>query len=492
MSFHHGTSTAKKYTDDFAEMPMSILWPRIITTSPLAKSLATVYTNISASKIAHVDINASFDTSLQIPQANSTPYVPTPTEPQMPGLWLATSSMLEEDSAGAISPHSALLLLEDKETLLKDIEGDNKELAGPLSFFIRELTPTKSLQKLSTRFELLLPDMNLHLPDMQFLARHLIYWRRARAIAPLHIRNIYIVSPNCDLRQLKDATPAFAQRFQALPSLPKMLQLLSAKPIQYGYLIPSHDHKPAYMEILAWLLRGGWVTQLRTFAWVKVTPEIKATVAAQMKRQEKIAKAKKERAERKEKGSMGSDSAPSTMRRKSLPDEESAAESQPSRKSSIQIQSPRLSGLLSPPRPPSDAGSNSSGRTAVHVSQLHMPSPALKPSPLSAVDNLPNSPTDLEEDVASVIAPLDSSGFEQSLVLSPHKANTEESRWLEEVGKSLSDQELREVWPVLCKYFDGRWAFEEIAAREGWKRSRASNLLGRLEKEGVLCVVRHW
>ena len=117
------------------------------------------------------------------------------------------------------------------------------------------------------------------------LSSHLIYWRRARAIPPLHQRNIYIVSPNCDMAALSDAIPAYAARFPTLPSLPKMLAALSGQGRQYRNFIPSKDHREAYLEILAWLMKGGWITQLRTFAWVRVPAEVKAGVA----REERLA-----------------------------------------------------------------------------------------------------------------------------------------------------------------------------------------------------------
>jgi hypothetical protein len=61
-----------------------------------------------------------------------------------------------------------------------------------------------------------------------------------------------------------------------------MLQGLSGQPRPYFYLMPTKDHRQAYMEILAWLMRYGWVTQVRTFGWVLVSREVKGAVAAQL------------------------------------------------------------------------------------------------------------------------------------------------------------------------------------------------------------------
>lgn len=537
---------------------MSVLWPKIMQKSLLAKAIANVYNSIASNKIAHVSVGSSFDASIQIPQAISTPFVPTPVEPQLPGLWLTTALMLDDQDGGAaLSPHAGLLLLEDRDTMLKEIESDNKELATPLAYFIRELTPTKSLHKLSQ-------SIALPLSDMQFLARHLIYWRRARAIPPLHIRDTYIVSPNCDMKQLSKATTLYAQRFSALPSLPLMLQMLSTKPRQYGYLIPSKDHKAAYMEILAWLLRGGWVTQLRTFAWVMVTPAVKAAAAIQLRKEfEEKAAARAQAAATTTSSQhtpvlggsrdMGTLTSPIPPRRGIYEDDAAHSSSTGTSRQTSRL-SPRIDALFSPTRSSrtaSDPASiTSSTRTAI-AATMKLPSPtlaAVRPSPLHTVDNTnpvtppTSSPLSPNQSVAmsrstsistelgpgSVVAAsasargmtpadttdgateagaetlfttttalthlpsTDEKDYETTLVLSPHKANTLESRWLKHIGQHLGDSDLKETWTTLVGYFDGKRAVEEIAGREGWKRRRVDELMSRLEGEGVLRTVRHW
>ena len=87
------------------------------------------------------------------------------------------------------------------------------------------------------------------------------------------------------MRRLKSASAQYAKLFPALPSLPKILSLLSTSPRPYSTLIPSSDHKAAYLDILAWLLRGGWVMQLRTFAWVRVPSHVRSAVARQIEKE---------------------------------------------------------------------------------------------------------------------------------------------------------------------------------------------------------------
>ena len=258
---------------------MAPLYHKLLSQSSLAKAISTLYKSISNSRIAHISLTPAVSLSLQIPIPTSTPVLPSLISPQLPGLWLTTATSIPTDddvnaTGSELAAQFTLLLLSDLRTILADINATASPLTAPLTTFLQVSKPTKSFLQISQ-------SSGIPLPDIQFLASHLIYWRRARAIPPLHQRDTYIVSPNADMRRLNSAASAFAKKFPALPSLPKILSMLSLTPRPYSTLIPSKDHKEAYMNILAWLLWGGWVTQLRTFAWVRVPEHIKAVVNAQ-------------------------------------------------------------------------------------------------------------------------------------------------------------------------------------------------------------------
>ena len=240
--------------------------------SSLARGIANIYSSISSSQIAHVTLTPTLSLSLQIPLPSSISAIPSLVSPQLPGLWLttATSIPIDDDAHTSnvqLASHFGLLLLSELHTILADVNSTDSPLTGPLMHYLRVSKPTKSFFQISQ-------SSGIALSDIQFLASHLIYWRRARAIPPLHQRDVYIVSPNADMDKIASATLAFAKRFPTLPALPKIMSMLSSAPRPYSSLIPSRDHKEAYMDILAWLFRGGWVTQLRTFAWIRVPPHI--------------------------------------------------------------------------------------------------------------------------------------------------------------------------------------------------------------------------
>jgi hypothetical protein len=451
----------------------------LINQSSLARAMYTVYTSISASKIASVSLSPDVSISLQIPPLTSTPYLAGPTDKAYPGLWLTTAdSATPVDDPGTdennaphqvLAKHFALLLLDSEAAIIKDVEASGGTLAPALAHYIRCSKPTKSFAQISAA-------SGIPLSTIQMLASHLVYWRRARAIPPIHQRDTYIVSPNCDLSKLEIATIAYQTTFPTLPSLPKMLSALSGTPRPYGSFIPSKDHKETYFSILAWLLRGGWVTQLRTFARIKVSPEIKLAVEMALRKEEVDRYLAK--------GSVSS-----------VADNEDTSSSSDD---------------------DDDTNSSSSSSLASHGSGDETP----MQGPGSRLD--PHARLRISHKLLDRSTALRLS----SLILSPHRASPLESRWLDEIVARFPDQpgamqglegaspdiapnELQDVlkryWPVFLKYFNGYDALEKIPVRESLKRKLVWQVLMRLgfvtgpgnsiepdPREQVLIGVRHW
>lgn len=211
------------------------LWTQFLSHSELAWALQEVYNRISVHEVAGVRLDG-MEMSLQIPPKQD-------------------ASELE------VTPLSALLLLEDRDTLIRALD-DHRD-SSLLSYFIRESTPTKPLAKQATKLGI--PEKTL-----LFLAQHLVKWRKARPIVPLHPRNIYIIHPHAPLGKLRALGEQYGKRFPALPSMETMLAMLGGRPVKYGALIQSRDHRHPYMGILAWLVRHELVAPLRTFGWLKI------------------------------------------------------------------------------------------------------------------------------------------------------------------------------------------------------------------------------
>jgi hypothetical protein len=248
-----------------------------------------------------------------------------------------------------------------------------------------------------------------------------------------------------------------------------MLSTLSGTPRPYSNFIPSKDHKEAYFNILAWLLRGGWVTQLRTFARVKVTPEIKMAVEMALRKEEVDRYLAK--------GSSNS-----------IPVDKDDSDDEDD----------------------DDANSSSSSSLASHDSGEETPMPG-------RLD--PHTQLRMSHKFLDRSTPLRLSSF----ILSPHRASPLESRWLDEIVarfpdhpntdqdelKNSPDNDLQTVhkkyWPVFLKYFNGYDAVEKIPVRENLKRKLVWQVLMRLglvtgplgsieldAREQVLVSFRHW
>lgn len=416
--------------------------------SPLAKAIVTVFKAISASKIASVTLLPGVSISLQIPPVTSTAYLPSLTEPPLPpGLWLttATEAAPNDDASNKHSVSSSTLQLAKSYTLLlksppqriaKDAQLAGGPLASHLPKFVAALRPTKSFHKLSNAAQ-------ISLADVQLLARHLIYWRRAIAIPPLHQRDTYIVSPIADFRKLREACSTYQAQFPApLPSLPKMLADLSDIPRPFGSLIPSQDHKDDYMLALAWLLRNGWVTQLRTFAYVRITSDIK------------------QQARERERDSRTSVSQ--------------------SFNSNSESSGNKVNGTEYPARPSFVSRQSSDGRNSMRGSKT-------------------------SDRVTSVIkSPPRASQEESRWLKYLHEAMLTDPDLFAHLNED-ERYELHHYWPILNKYFDGSTALESVPVREDLKRKMVWTLYARLglrfdgkveDAEGVdqriLLTVRHW
>ncbi|OJD27807.1 hypothetical protein ACJ73_00804 [Blastomyces percursus] len=474
-----------------SKMSLSRLYSELHSKSSLARAISTVYTSISNSRIASVALTPEATMSLQAPPLTSTSYLPSATEKAYPGLWLTTADSLSatDEATGmetsepnqVLAKHFALLLLTDEATILKDIEGSIGPLGARIAHYVRVSKPTKSFAQISAI-------SGIPLSDIQVLASHLVYWRRARAVPPLSQRDTYIVSPNADMSKLAQATEVYEAAFPTLPSLPKMLHALSDTPKPYSRLIPSKDHKEIYYAILAWLLRGGWVTQLRTFGWVRVDPEIKQAVDEALERE------KEEREfEERERAASSTKADFKIVERDSRHVDDDGHDDN------------------------DDAESSSSSSLESEASSEATPVPS----------RFSNQQYNHDKDTET--QKQNGRPYSSSLILRPHRASSLESHWLDEILSRFpepssqlasmdnysapspeesidADSSLQKYWPLFTKYFNGTDALEKIPVREGLNRKVVWRLLYRLDrstpqlesgesgpsKEKVLVTVRHW
>ena len=369
-------------------------------------------------------------------------------------------------------------------------------------------------------------------------AEHFIYWRRAIAIPPLHARDMYIVNPNCDMRKLQQASARWARQFPLLPALPNFLAELSVAPRPYKLHCPSKAHRHVYMQMLAWLMRGGWVTQLCTFAYVVVWPEIIYEVEYALEAEE-LTRAKRAQGVAREPSPRDTDTtlASPTSSISALADTATAGFSHLSllddatdMSSSIATLRPNTSldqdtPLASPLRRPGDPLSRGTSHDS-SVSAASLSTPAEQAAEKARLERIADKAArDLAERAmthARKAAPVRTAhpsvnsarhlvGISPRIILDAKKATGKESRYLSAIGQRLRDRaaaataaaaapgpaskdawegRVAETWPLFWKYFNGRSALERIALQEDMKRKDVWNLLTAMS-EFLICV-RHW
>ncbi|KAK9446625.1 nitrogen permease regulator of amino acid transport activity 3-domain-containing protein [Limtongia smithiae] len=267
-----------------------VLWEETLKTSSLALALAQLYSALSHNAIANISIN-NVTRSFQIPVQLHSAVLPSILEPvKVPGFYLSTEESLRQFEIGPSGSSSseihsagenleqeglpflehALLLLDSVDRIMKVIAIDPGSRFG---IFLRAVTPTDPISAIAK-------STHLSLKEVEDISRHLIYWRRARIIIPIHRRGIYSVAPTAPLTYLPSHAKSFRRAFPNAPSLPRILHKFSAQePRPLANIIPSPDLRDMYYEILAWLLRLGYLAQMHTYIWIRVAAHVKQEVA---------------------------------------------------------------------------------------------------------------------------------------------------------------------------------------------------------------------
>lgn len=337
------------------------------------------------------------------------------------------------------------------------------------------------------------------------------------AIPPLHARDVYIASPNCDPRRLPADSLEWQRLFPVAPPLANFLSELSHAPRPYKHFCPSKAHRPSYLLMLAWLLRHGWVTQLCTFAYIVVWPEIIYEVEYEMEAEELAAEA------------AAADAAAESNTNPPNPDDDAAADNISPDNVSPTTTTPSTPAPSHPPTLGSStnlhsllaASVSSASVTSSHddTARTATPPPGAPPA-LSRVTSSTEVASAAErarlERIASrahrqateramaharktppLATPHPSLNDAAHLLpLKPHiildakKTTGREARYLSAIARRFRDDRVQNAWRSFCRYFDGRVALERIALLEDMKRKEAWGLLAHM-KEHVICV-RHW
>ncbi|KAH9887812.1 nitrogen permease regulator of amino acid transport activity 3-domain-containing protein [Xylariomycetidae sp. FL2044] len=484
-----------------AKTKMSLLWKEILEASSLAASMQDVYEAVSHNKIAALQLETAegaITHSVQIPMPFYLTDLPAAEdEPRSRGLWITTANyFIEEDSDTLNDPdfldkNFALLLMSDEKKIVAELQADPDETTAAMVEFVRLSKPTMSFHQIGQ-------GNALSPAQVRKYAQHFIFWRRAIAIPPLHARDVYIMSPLADTSLLPRAAQAWSRAFPLAPALPDFLAQLSAAPRPYKWFAPSKSHRPTYLSMLAWLMRGGWVTQLCTFAYVVVWPEILYEVEYELEAEEIRAEARAA-----EEGARRPGSGLRSRQGEEKEDEDvdddilstSDEEEGPlspyamNLENSRTITSPRSprSPFAEPPPPPSLASTTASPIPPPTPSPVPAPSANEQFAEQARLDRLADRlhRTSAERAAAHARKPRPVATAHPSLNRAPHLAHLtpyvipsagrvagRDSLYLSAIGRRLLAREREDggvggrvghAWPLFWKYLDGRTALERVA-----------------------------
>ncbi|TPX45452.1 hypothetical protein SeMB42_g03997 [Synchytrium endobioticum] len=173
-----------------------------------------------------------------------------------------TSAPASDAPPQGLRPYHALLLLHDPEEILNTPPPPPRASAAvlqtlyppELTTLIPLVTPTRSFAELSAASE-------YTLDTLYALAAHLVFWRKARIIDAVTLKNIYVL----ESRACMDAG-LFREcktRFPQLDVVQFLGELSFPRPL--AQVIPVKEQQSMYLEAVMYLLRRGVLKQLHLY-----------------------------------------------------------------------------------------------------------------------------------------------------------------------------------------------------------------------------------
>lgn len=244
-------------------------------------------------------------------------------------------------------------------------------------------------------------------------------------------------------------------------------------PKPYKAFCPSKAHRPLYLRMLAWLMSGGWVTQLCTFGYVVVWPEILYEIDYEIEAEELAAVDKEARTQEEV------DEAPWT------PDDGPFPSTAPALDSAQDRDGTTGSSVANTATTSGSAAQHAAEKARLERIALKAHREAADKATAHARKSVPVATAHPSTNDAPHLA-----GITPHIILDAKKATGKESRYLSAIARRLKDDKLRSAWQLACRYFDGRCALERIALQEDMKRKEVWDLLMGMS-EYLLCT-RHW
>ncbi|XP_038212660.1 GATOR complex protein NPRL3 [Zerene cesonia] len=242
----HSISSTSYSTENAEPMPKNA-FHLILQRSSLAKSMKSVFEELSNTGIVQVRINKWVLLSFCLPHKAH----------QIHNRGLSVEPETIDKCVLKLRPYHGILLMVNPNDLLQSIPLDG---SPALLRLIKFYSPLKSLQTLAI-------EADLTLTQAFQLTGHLVYWAKATVIYPLCEGNVYVVSPGANIHIHSPLVEEFAKEFPGLCLLQMLSEFSLPAPLWYVSRSGAWGARGGgrLARLVAWLLQRRLLLQLHTY-----------------------------------------------------------------------------------------------------------------------------------------------------------------------------------------------------------------------------------
>ncbi|XP_022826691.1 GATOR complex protein NPRL3 isoform X1 [Spodoptera litura] len=246
-NLRHSVSSATYSSENGADNAPKSAFHLILQRSSLARSMKSVFEELSSTGIVQCRINKWVLLSFCLPHKAH----------QIHNRGLIIEPETIDKCLQKLRPYHGILLMVNPNDLLGSIPLDS---SSALLRLIKLYSPLKSLQTLAI-------EADLTLKQVSQLTGHLVYWAKATVIYPLCESNVYVVAPGANVHIHSPLVEEFAKEFPTLCLLQMLSEFSLPAPLWYVSRNGSGGGGGGgrLARCVAWLLRRRLLLQLHTY-----------------------------------------------------------------------------------------------------------------------------------------------------------------------------------------------------------------------------------
>ncbi|KAJ8720295.1 hypothetical protein PYW07_012338 [Mythimna separata] len=246
-NLRHSVSSATYSSENGADAAPKSAFHLILQRSSLARSMKSVFEELSSTGIVQVRINKWVLLSFCLPHKAH----------QIHNRGLIIEPETIDKCLQKLRPYHGILLMVNPNDLLASIPLDS---SSALLRLIKLYSPLKSLQTLAI-------EADLTLKQVSQLTGHLVYWAKATVIYPLCESNVYVVAPGANVHIHSPLVEEFAKEFPSLCLLQMLSEFSLPAPLWYVSRngCGGGGGGARLARCVAWLLRRRLLLQLHTY-----------------------------------------------------------------------------------------------------------------------------------------------------------------------------------------------------------------------------------